>query len=344
VNRQWWRDAKLGLFIHWGPISLMGAEITCSRAESHRTSTVGQRTPSRSRYTITSTSSSNPTGFDAREWVEIAKTMGARYLVFTTKHGDGFCMFDSKLTDYKITNSPFKRTLPPSLRRMPRWRDQARVLLLPARSAPSRLPNRQPPALREYMHGQIRELCTNYGQVDIVWFDSHPDQSEFWDSPGMFEIIRSLQPHALINDRGGLPGDFSTPEQETGRFDSTRPWESCITIGEQWSYKPDDNVKSARLCAQTLVRCACGDGNLLLNVGPMPTARSSRAGPAAQRDGAMASEVRRDDIRHARRAVCDGFARGSTYNGDEVCLHILDWPEDVLNLPPIGAKMYHSGR
>ncbi len=282
--------------------------------------------------------------FDAKEWVAIAKASGMKYLVFTTKHHDGFSMFDSKLTDYKITNSPFKR-------------DVVAELAEACREAGLRLgfyyspPDWHHPDYRtenhagyiEYLHGQLRELCTNYGQLDIVWFDGLGGKAEDWDSENLFKMIRELQRHTIINNRAGLPGDFDTPEQEIGRFQTHRAWESCITICRQWAWKPGDQMKSLEECIDTLVRCAGGDGNLLLNVGPMPTgeieprqvARLKEMGAWLERYGEAIYATHGGPFR-------PGPWGASTYSGARVYVHVLDWPEDTLTLPPIPKRIVAS--
>jgi len=195
-----------------------------------------------------------------------------KYLVFTTKHHDGFCMFDTKLTDYKITNSPFGRDV---VKELADACHEANFRLGFYYSPPDwhhpdyRTANH--PRYIEYLHGQLRELCSNYGRLDILWFDGLGGKATDWDAERLFKMIRTLQPHIIINNRCGLPGDFDTPEQRIGRFQTNRPWESCITIGRQWAWKPNDRLKSLKQCIDILVRCVGGDGNLLLNVGPMPT-------------------------------------------------------------------------
>jgi alpha-L-fucosidase len=124
-----------------------------------------------------------------------------------------------------------------------------------------------------YLKTQVRELLTNYGPVDIFWFDGLGKGAQDYDAEALNSMIRELQPRILINNRDGFAEDFDTPEQEIGKFQNNRPWESCITICEQWAWKPDDQLKSLQQCLETLICCAGGDGNLLFNVGPMPDGR-----------------------------------------------------------------------
>jgi alpha-L-fucosidase len=198
------------------------------------------------------------------------------YLVFTTKHHDGFCMFDTKLTDYRITSPecPFHRDIVAELSQA----CHESGLPLGFYYSP---PDWHHPDYRTaqhskyiaYLHGQLRELCSRYGKVDIIWFDGLGGTAEDWNSPPLFKMIRHLQPHVLINNRAGMEGDYDTPEQQIGTYQTDRPWESCITICKQWAWKPDDELKSLKECIQTIVQCAGGDGNLLLNVGPMPNGK-----------------------------------------------------------------------
>jgi len=285
-DMQWWRDARFGLFVHWGPVSLKGTEISWSRGGERRgiggTGTIPVEEYDNLYKTF------NPVEFDADEWVAIAQAAGMKYIVFTTKHHDGFSMFDSRATDYRITSpeSPFGRDVVAELARA-------------CHKAGMRLGFYYSPVdwyhpdyrtdhhdrYIKYMHEQVKELCSNYGTIDIMWFDGlqihpmsgsggsnvyDPALAKDWDSPALFRTMRSLQPHVIVNNRCGLEGDFDTPEQHVGFFQTGRPWESCITICQQWAWKPDDTMKSLEECIRILASCAGGDGNLLLNVGPMP--------------------------------------------------------------------------
>jgi alpha-L-fucosidase len=335
----WFREARFGMFVHWGPVSLKGTEIGWSRGGERR-GTGGTGTIPVEVYDNLY-KSFNPVKFDAKEWVALAKDAGMKYLVFTTKHHDGFCMFDSALTDYKITNSPFKR-------------DVVKELADACHEVGIRLgfyyspPDWHHPDYRtdrhaeyvKYLHGQIEELCENYGRLDIMWFDGLGGSSEDWDSPELFKLVRTRQPHILINNRAGLPGDFGTPEQRVGGFQNDRPWESCITIGQQWAYKPDDEIKSTKECIGTLVRCVGGDGNLLLNVGPMPTGEIEPAQAARLRE--MGVWLRRygESVYGTRGGPFKpGKWGASTHKSNVIYLHVLDWDGLSLDLSRLGPKV-----
>lgn len=330
---RWFQQARFGLFIHWGPVSLKGTEIGWSRG-GPRPGRTGTGTVPVEEYDNLY-KRFNPTAFNAREWVALARDAGMKYVVFTTKHHDGFCMFDSRLTDYKITNTPFRRDVTAELAEA----CHEAGLKLGFYYSP---PDWYHPDYRsenharyvEYMHGQLRELCTRYGKVDILWFDGLDSTAEELDSEKLFAMIRSLQPGILINNRAGLPGDFDTPEQTIGQFQNHRPWESCITIGRQWSYKPDDKVKSREEIIQTLVQCAGGDGNLLLNVGPMPTGQIEPAQAARLREVGAWLKQYGHTIYGTRGGPFVGWPWGaSTYKGNEVFLHVFNWPQEIIKLP-----------
>jgi len=343
----WFRDAKFGLFIHWGPVSLAGKEISWSRR--------GERRGRRDKHTGSIPveiydnlyKRFNPTKFDARKWVATAKAAGMRYLVFTTKHHDGFCMFDSKLTTYTIMHSPFGRDVTKELADAcheaglglgfyyspvdwyhPDYRTRRHIRYI------------------RYMHGQLRELCTNYGRVNIIWFDGLGGSARDWDSVALFRMIRNLQPDVLINNRAGLPGDFDTPEQRIGRFQTERPWESCITLGTQWAWKPNDRIKSLKQCVDILVRVVGGDGNLLLNVGPMPTGEIEPRQAARLREiGTWLGKYGESIYGTRGGPFAPGPWGASTHRGETVYIHILDWKaakEGAVVLPPLRNKVLSS--
>jgi len=339
-----WRDLRFGMFIHWGPVSLKGTEIGWSRG--------GLRRGREGRGTIPVDvydnlyKQFNPVKFNADEWVQIAKDAGMKYLVFTTKHHDGFVNFDSKLTDYKITSpeSPFRRDIVAELAEacnkggiglgfyysQPDWHH------------PDYRTDRHSHYI-EYLHGQIRELCTNYGKIDIIWFDGLGGKAKDWDAEKLIKMIRQLQPHAIINNRCGVPCDFSTPEQKVGSFNTMRPWETCMTICKQWAWKPNDRLKSFEECINILVNTVGGDGNLLLNVGPMPDGRiEPRQVERLHEIGNWLKENGNAIYGTRGGPFKPGDWGASTHKGNLIYVHVLKWPEDKLILPAISQKVVKS--
>ena len=338
-DMQAWREMKFGLFIHWGPVSLKGTEIGWSRGGERRGRSGKGSIPAEEYDNLYK--QFNPVKFNADEWVQMAKDAGMKYLVFTSKHHDGFSMFDSRLTDYKITNSPFKR-------------DVVKELADACHKAGLKLgfyyspPDWYHPDYRtenhiryiDFMHGQIRELCTNYGRLDIMWFDGLGGKAVDWDSENMFKMIRRLQPHIVINNRAGLPADHDTPEQRIGKFQHDRAWETCMTICRQWAWKPNDEMKSLKQCIHTLVRVVGGDGNLLFNVGPMPDGRIEPRQVTRLRE--MGDWLRKygESIYATRGGPFKTTASlAGTYKGNTIYVHILNWPGDTVTLPAINKKI-----
>ena len=174
----------------------------------------------------------------------------------------------------------------------------------------------------------------------MFWFDGLGKSAKDYDAHALNAMIRELQPRILINDRDGLPEDFDTPEQEIGKFQYTRPWESCITLCEQWAWKPNDRMKSPNECLETLVRCAGGDGNLLLNVGPMPDGR-------IEPRQVKRLEEMGDWLQHYGDAIYGtrggpwkpGRAFASTRKGNTVFVHLLNYKGKALTLPNLPRKV-----
>jgi alpha-L-fucosidase len=350
---QWWRDARFGLFVHWGPVSLQGTEIGWSRAGERRGYKwgPGKEVPVEVYDNLYKTF--NPTRFDADQWVAMAKAAGMKYLVFTSRHHDGFSMFDTAADGYKITSpeSPFRK-------------DVVKALADACHRAGLRFglyysqPNwHHPDAFTErhsaylaYLKTQVRELLTNYGKIDILWFDGLGKNAEDYDGAALNRLARELQPDILINDRDGLPEDFDTPEQEVGTFRLDRPWESCITICQQWAWKPEDKLKSLQECLETLIRCAGGDGNLLLNVGPMPDGRVEPRQVERLREVGAWLRQYGESIYGTRGGPWKPTpTAASTRKGNAVYLHILKWDGESLVLPGIarrivGARLMTGGQ
>jgi alpha-L-fucosidase len=339
---QQWRDLKFGLFVHWGPVSLMGTEIGWSRAGERR----GRKGTGEIPVDVYDNlyRSFYPIEFDAEEWVEIAKAAGMRYLVFTTKHHDGFCMFDSALTDYKITNSPLRRDIVKELA------DACHKKGLKLGFYYSQ-PDWHHPDYRtenheryiKYLHGHLLELCTKYGRVDIIFFDGLGGKAEDWDSENLFKMIRQLQPDVVINNRAGLPGDYGTPEQRVGEFQREPAWETCMTICNQWAWKTGDRLKSPKECIQALVSTVGGDGNFLFNVGPMPTGQiEPRQVDRLKEMGDWLREYGESIYGTRGGPFKSGTWGASTYKDNRIYLHFLNWHGPRFTLPAIPRKVIGS--
>jgi alpha-L-fucosidase len=156
-------------------------------------------------------------------------------------------------------------------------------------------------------------------------------------------MIRAVQPHVIINNRCGLPADNDTPEQEIGRMQTDRPWETCMTIGDQWAWKPNDNVKSLKTCLQTLVKVVGGDGNLLFNVGPMPDGRiEPRQAERLREMGQWLAKYGESIYGTRGGPFVRSEAIAATCKGDTIYLHILDPARDSVTLPPLSKKIVAS--
>jgi len=265
-----WQDARFGMFIHWGPVSLTGQEIGWSR---------GAQTPVAEYDALYK--KFDPVKFNADEWVKAAKDAGMKYIVLTTKHHDGFCLWDTKQTDYNIMNTPFKRDVVKELAEACKRGGIGFGAYYSTcdwfhpdfpQTSPGGKVTRETHDLdryTEYLKAQTKELLTNYGPLLTLWYDV-PQRFDAKRGAGIINLARSIQPGILINNRTGHEGDYDTPEQRIGGFQMARPWETCMTICQQWAWKPDDKMKSLKECIHVLVRTVGNNGNLLFNVGPQP--------------------------------------------------------------------------
>jgi alpha-L-fucosidase len=341
-----WKDKRFGMFIHWGPVSLKGTEIGWSRKGPRRGRARGGTGTIPMEEYDSLYKKFDPVEFDADQWVQVAKDAGMQYMVFTSKHHDGFSMFDSAYTDYKVTNSLYKKDICKELADACHRQGLGLGWYYSPRDwyHPDFATDNHQRYLDFYM-GQLRELCSNYGKLDIFWFDGLDSPREIWnDIPVQsFFMIRDLQPDIVLNNRGGLPGDFDTPEQRVGGFNIERPWETCMTICRQWAWKPNDNMKSLKQCLQTLIRTAGGDGNLLFNVGPMPDGRiESRQVERLKEMGQWLKKYGETIYETRGGPFKPGPWGASTRKGNDIYLHILQWRGDSAKLAPIPAKIVKS--
>jgi alpha-L-fucosidase len=264
--------------------------------------------------------------------------------VFTTKHHDGFCMFDSHLTDYTIMHSPFRRDV---LKELADACHEADFGLGLYYSPPDWHygQGREPKPYQEYFHGQMQELCNRYGKVDVLWFDMAGGAE--WGTEKLLPLIRQWQPHVLLDDRlGGAPGDFSTREGGIGQIELKRPWESCITLQHyQFSWNPNSRVMPAKEVIHTLIRVVSAGGNLLLNLGPMPT------GQFDPRQIQVLEEVGK--WLKANGESVYGTQGGpfvpslwvlTTQKDRKIFVHALDWPRDIVHLPVLDQTILSASR
>lgn len=296
----WFRADRFGMFIHWG---LYAIPARGEWVRSVERITVEDYEPFFREF--------DPVDYDPKEWARIAKQTGMKYAVLTAKHHDGFCLFDSKLTEYKCTNTPAGRDLVREF--LDAFRAEGLKVGLyysvidwhhPSYPAygDKQHPMRDNPAYAErepfenyieYLHGQVKELCTEYGKIDIMWFDfSYDDMTgEKWEATKLINMARTYQPHLITDNRlevsgegfGSLltenpnvySGDFVSPEQiipPEGIVDVNGkpvPWEACITLNDNWGFNSNDfNFKTPDIVIRKLIECVSKGGNMLLNVGP----------------------------------------------------------------------------
>ena len=354
---QWFQDAKFGMFIHWGLYSLLARGEWVMHNEKIP---VSEYEPLVEQF--------NPVKFNADEWVSIAADAGQRYIVITSRHHDGFSMYDTALSDYKVTRTPFQRD--PILELADACAQRGDIKL----GFYSSLLDWHHPAYRfraesglawaeylEFLHGQVRELCTQFGEIACIWLDGDwpnhllNDDNAYFAAGGSFEyeklydMIHTLQPNAVIHNNRHvepLPGEDvqgfeqDLPGQNTAGFNTTTianlPMEVCMTINDSWGVsEQDENHKSAQQLIRTLVRSASMGANYLLNVGP--TALGEILPVHAERLRAMGRwlSVYGDSIYGTRAGVIPTATNGSsvsTMNGQTHYVHVSDYVSDAVTL------------
>ena len=279
-NMKWWKEAKSGVFIHWAPSVVFENALSWGRngrRPHHSTDgTVVKGTPEQE-YND-SYKHFNPTKFDAEAWVLKFKSYGAKYFVFTAKHHYGFCMWDTKTTDFNIMNTPYKKDIMKEIADACHKHDMKLMWYYSQPDWTHELYRKELPHIEyneKILYPQIKELMTNYGKIDGIWFDGLGKNPTTWDSPKTLKIIRDINPKAIVNHRHGSPqwhmGDFDGPERGVGRFQTNRPWETCEVIGHGWSYRGEkDDPIETKEAITLLTKIAGNGGNLLIGTGPRP--------------------------------------------------------------------------
>ena len=368
----WWRDARFGLFIHWGLYAVPAGEWGGQTGHGEWILSTAQIPLEEYEKFV---GRFNPVDFDADAWVRMAKDAGMKYIVFTSKHHEGFCLFDSAYTDYDIMATPFRRDI---LKELSEACRKAGIRMCWYHSImdwhhPDYLP-RRPWETRSadgadfdryvaYLKNQLAELVTNYGEIGVLWFDGEWEST--WSherGSDLYDYVRSLQPSIIINNRvdvgrGGMEGfsesnkyrgDFGTPEQQVPATGIPGvDWESCITMNRHWGYNKNDHVwKSAEDLIRMLVDIAAKGGNFLLNVGP--TAEGQFPQPSIDRLAAIGRwmAVNGDSIYGTQAGPFPSLPWGrctaKQTAGDQwtLYLHVFDWPAGgELVLPAVDNEI-----
>lgn len=370
---QWYRDARFGMFIHWGIYSIP------ARGEWLRSN---EEMP-KEEYEVFA-DEFTAENYNPKEWARLAKKAGMKYAVLTAKHHDGFCLYDTKLTDFKSTNGPSKRDLVKEFLDafraegikvglyfsiidwrhpdFPHYGDK----IHPMRNNEAfKNDDRDFDRYLEFMHGQVRELLTMYGKLDLMWYDFSygPMKCEKWKADKLIEMVRELQPHIIIDNRlegsaedaGSIrtlnptpySGDFASPEQmippgcicdEAG---TPIPWEACVTLNNNWGYRSQDlHYKSPKLVVRTLVECVSKGGNLILNVGP--TAK----GEIPKESVKILEEVGEWMLENGKSIYGCGVSEYEkpewgrfTQNGNKLYAHIFEEQVGAICLPKMAGKV-----
>jgi len=360
ARMSWWREARFGLFIHWGLYAIPAGKWKGKTDHGEWIREQGEiPLEEYDKYV----GQFNPIKFNANEWVRAAKDAGMKYIVITSKHHDGFCLFDSKETDFDVMSTPFKRDI---LKELSEACKREGIVLCFYYSImdwhhPDYLPRREWETTRssesakydryvEHLKRQLKELVTNYGAIGVLWFDGEWETT--WSSSygmDLYNYVRGLQPSIIINNRvgagragmqgltkeGEFGGDFGTPEQEVPATGLPGvDWESCMTMNQHWGYNSrDDHWKSGPELIRMLVDVASKGGNLLLNIGPTAEGlfppvsmdRLQEIGTWMKQNSEAIYGTKASPFRDLSWGRC---TQKELRNGTRLYLHVFQWPKD----------------
>jgi alpha-L-fucosidase len=360
----WFEDARFGMFIHWGHSSQQGIELSWPMVGG--VFAIPGSQPVRVDDYHASAATFDPKQYEPATWARLAKRCHMQYAVFTTKHHDGYCMWDTKTTDFSIMRAPYGRDIvrqyvdafraegvrPGFYFSLADWHHPDYPAFA-QEDQPYRFPQGKavdPERWHKFvdvMFAQIHELLTNYGEIAVIWFDGGWERTiEQWRAKDLEKMIRELQPGILINDRLPGSGDYVTPEQFVPPRPPARAWETCMTMNESWAYNPaDTRYKSARQLVHTLCEVAGRGGNLLLNVGPrgdgsLPPEQSERLGAIAGWMEKHAESI----IGAAAGLEAWQFYGPSTRRRDTVFLHLLMRPYETVVVRGVKVKRVRAVR
>ena len=337
---QWWHAARFGMFIHFGVYSSI---------QRHEWVMENEAIPI-AEYTAHARTF-RPARNSARGWAKLAKSAGMKYMVLTTKHHEGFCNFNTKLTDYNAVKQG------PGFDIVGEYVEAARAEGMHVGFYYSLMDWHHPDGARcaddesarrrfvDYTHGLLHELLSNYGKIDVLWYDvAWPLDAEGWESEKMNNMVFSLQPDVIVNNRNKLDGDFSTPEQKIEAESHGRAWESCMTLNDSWGFqRADDNWKSARTVIRNLVTCSRDGGNYLLNIGPKPDGSVppesvkilTEVGSWMQSGG---ETIYASNPCQPRRSNYASFTR----KGNSLYMHVHFWPGEYVAIGGLSNKVVRA--
>ena len=353
------QDNRFGMFIHWGPVALRGEKISWSR---------GKQIPKEEYDNLYK--EFNPVLFNAKEWVTAAKDAGMKYIALTTRHHDGFCLWDSQFTGYDMASTPYGKGVVKELvdeckkqgidfgayYTICDWRHEDYPVLYPdpnykfhiEKDITGPVVKAQMDRYVKFMKNQLKELIENY-VPSFIWFDGEWEWA-WTHEMGMdlYAYLRSLKDDLLINNRVDkgregmdgttksnlFAGDYATPEQRVGNFDNENAWETCMTIATQWAWKANDKMKSRKECIHTLLQTIGGDGNLLFNVGPMADGRIEQRQIDRLLEMGDWLKINGDAVYKTRGGPYKPTGNlVSTRKGNKIHLHILNQPDTNFTLP-----------
>ena len=344
------------MLITWGPVSLKGGELSWSRANTNPLCPNRGEIPAEEYDNLYN--QFNPTLFNPDEWMKTAKAAGMKYIVLVAKHCDGFLLWDSPSCDHNITATPFKRDIVAEVAAAARRNGlKVGMYFSPMDWRDPDFRTERNAAFVARMQEQLRELLTNYGKIDLMWFDFDVCDEIPYDQENTYQLVKSLHPEIIINNRLDLGresnrliksrhADYYTPEHAIGEYDDQTPWESVMPMSSShmWSYGgPSDGVKSFQESMDMLVRSVGGDGNLLLNAGPMPTGELPPNQIERLREiGAWMAKYGESIYGTRGGPFKPGDYGVSTRKGKTIYLLVQNWESDVLHLPVIAAKVVGS--
>ncbi|HEX9045768.1 MAG TPA: alpha-L-fucosidase [Verrucomicrobiae bacterium] len=364
TRMQWWRDAKFGMFIHFGLYAIPGRGEWVQWNEQIPVQEYAKLADE-----------FNPTNFSADSWAQLAKSAGAKYVVLTSRHHDGFALFDDGTNQFTSVKCAAHRDFVAEYTKAVRaaglrvglyyspldWRFPGYIMPDLQRDSAE--------AMRDQYHRQVQELLSNYGKIDVLWFDGgEADWLSFggdwkgaewkkrakgehyhggfnWGHDEVYATLRRLQPDIVINGRADMPEDFHSREGwgALGYFDSEHPWELCVTIAGAWGYQPNLEPKPLKDYIQLLAKVVGRDGNLLMNVGPDRNGRVDSA--QVERMHQIGDWLGKygESIYGTRGGPFQpGDWGASTHRDKTIYVHVLNWPTGNLTLPPLAAKIVNA--